>query len=90
MALDLLRLSLAQVTPEVIVFDAWYMAKEILGFHHRQVMSHRYKRRYTLKWPKKTAVNKIKQEIREKLESRVILKLSLEEVVEFLNPTLRG
>jgi len=32
MAVDLLRLSLAQVTPEVIVFDAWYMAKEILDF----------------------------------------------------------
>lgn len=63
---------------------------DFLGFHHRQVMSHRYKRRYTLKWPKKTAVNKIKQEIREKLESRIILKLSLEEVAELFNPTLRG
>ncbi len=63
---------------------------DFLGFHHRQVMSHRYKRRYTLKWPKKAAVNKIKQEIRENLESRAILKLSLEEVAELLNPTLRG
>jgi hypothetical protein len=32
MAVDMLRLSLAQVNPEVIVFDAWYMAKEILDF----------------------------------------------------------
>jgi len=63
---------------------------DFLGFHHRQVMSHRHKRRYTLKWPKKAAVNKIKQEIREKLGTRVILKLSLEEVVKLLNPTLRG
>lgn len=31
-AVDLLRLSLAQVTPEVIVFDSWYMAKDILEF----------------------------------------------------------
>ena len=31
-AVDLLRLSSAQVTPEVIVFDSWYMAKEILDF----------------------------------------------------------
>jgi len=31
-AVDLLRLSLAQVTPDVIVFDSWYMAKEILDF----------------------------------------------------------
>jgi len=25
---------------------------DFLGFHHRQVMSHRYKKRYTLKWHK--------------------------------------
>lgn len=31
-AVDLLRLSLIQVNPEAIVFDAWYMAKEILDF----------------------------------------------------------
>ncbi|MBU1941086.1 MAG: group II intron reverse transcriptase/maturase [Candidatus Thermoplasmatota archaeon] len=63
---------------------------DFLGFHHRPVMSHRYKRRYTLKWPRKAAVNKIKWDIREKLETRVILKLSLEEVVKLLNPVLRG
>jgi len=42
---------------------------DFLGFHHRQVMSHGYKRRYTLKWPKKVAVSKIKQEIRQNLDS---------------------
>ncbi len=31
-ALDLLRQSLAQVTPDAIVFDEWYMAKEITDF----------------------------------------------------------
>jgi len=31
-AVNLLRLSLTQVTPEAIVFDAWYMSKEILDF----------------------------------------------------------
>jgi hypothetical protein len=31
-ALDLLRMSLAQVYPEVIVFDAWYMSKELVDF----------------------------------------------------------
>jgi len=31
-AVDLLRLSLAWVEPEAIVFDSWYMAKEILDF----------------------------------------------------------
>ena len=31
-AVDLLRQSLSQVTPEAVVFDAWYMSKEILDF----------------------------------------------------------
>ena len=31
-AVDLLRLSLVQVDPEAVVFDSWYMAKEILDF----------------------------------------------------------
>ncbi len=31
-AVDLLRLSLVQVDPEAIVFDSWYMAKDILDF----------------------------------------------------------
>lgn len=32
LALDLLRKSLMQITPEVVVFDAWYMSKELLDF----------------------------------------------------------
>lgn len=31
-ALDLLRKSLMQVSPEVVVFDAWYMSKELVDF----------------------------------------------------------
>jgi len=31
-AVDLLRLSLSQVSPEAVVFDAWYTSKEILDF----------------------------------------------------------
>ena len=31
-ALDLLRVSLMQVHPEVVVFDAWYMSKELVDF----------------------------------------------------------
>ena len=29
-ALDLLRKSLLQITPEVVVFDAWYMSKVLV------------------------------------------------------------
>jgi len=32
LALDLLRRSLKQVSPEVVVFDAWYMSKELVDF----------------------------------------------------------
>ena len=32
LALDLIRKSLMQITPEVVVFDAWYMSREILDF----------------------------------------------------------
>jgi hypothetical protein len=31
-AVDLLRLSLSQVYPEAVVFDAWYMSKDVLDF----------------------------------------------------------
>ena len=31
-AVDLLRLSLVQVNPEAVVFDVWYMSKELLDF----------------------------------------------------------
>jgi SRSO17 transposase len=31
-ALDLMRMSLMQISPEVVVFDAWYMSKELVDF----------------------------------------------------------
>ena len=63
---------------------------DFLGFHHRQMMSKKYRKMYTQKWPKKEAVKKLKQKIREVLGTRVILKLSLDEVVKRINPILRG
>jgi hypothetical protein len=38
-ALDLLRKSLLQITPEVVVFDAWYMSKELVDFVHCRGLS---------------------------------------------------
>ena len=97
LGLELVKAKMAELnlelnTEKTKIVDMRYGKEgfDFLGFHHRQVMSHRYKKRYTLKWPKKAAVNKIKQKIREKLGARAILKLSLEEVVKLLNPTLRG
>jgi len=31
-ALDLIRMSLMQISPEAVVFDAWYMSKELVDF----------------------------------------------------------
>jgi len=63
---------------------------DFLGFHNRQVMSWKYKRRYTWNFPKKEAVREIKQKIKSALWTRRILKFSLDEVVQFINPILRG
>jgi len=63
---------------------------DFLGFHHRQSMSKRYRKRYTLKFPKKEAVKKLKQKVKEILGSRATLKLSMTEVINLVNPILRG
>jgi group II intron reverse transcriptase/maturase len=62
---------------------------DFLGFHHRQVMSWKYKKRYTNKWPKKTAVRKLLQKIGH-IGRRTTLNLSLEEIRDYINPILRG
>jgi group II intron reverse transcriptase/maturase len=63
---------------------------DFLGFYHRQAMSWKYKKHYTQKWPKKSAVKAVKVKIREMLGSRSILLLPLEEVIGLVNPLLRG
>lgn len=63
---------------------------DFLGFHNRQVMSFNYKRRYTQKWAKKEAVRKLKQKIKEMIGERAVLSLSLQEIIELINPILRG
>ncbi len=63
---------------------------DFLGFHHRQSMSKRYRKRYTVKFPRKESVKKLKRNVREMIGTRDILKLSLKEVTEIINPILRG
>jgi group II intron reverse transcriptase/maturase len=63
---------------------------DFLGFHHRQVMSIKYKKHYTQKWPKKDAVKKLKQKVKTILGTRSILPFSLEDVIGLVNPVLRG
>lgn len=63
---------------------------DFLGFHHRQSMSKKYRKRYTIKFPRKEAVKKLKHNVREMIGTRAILKLSLKEVIELINPSIRG
>ncbi len=63
---------------------------DFLGFHHRQSMSKKFRKRYTLKSPKKEAVKKLKQTVRKETSMRTTLVLPLEEIVKRINPTLRG
>ena len=63
---------------------------DFLGFHHRQKLSYRYKKWYTQKWPRKEALNKLRQGIRDRVQSRSILHYTIDEVIETINPLLRG
>jgi len=63
---------------------------DFLGFHHRQKFFQEYEKCYTLKWPKKSAVIGLKQKIKDILGTLTILHLSLDAVVELVNPLLRG
>lgn len=63
---------------------------DFLGFHHRRVKSRKYRRHYTHKWPSSKSMNSIRVKVRDFLGQRSILKWSIEEVVEKLNPILRG
>lgn len=69
------------------------MGKEgfnFLGFHHRRVKSRRNKRYYTQKWPSNKSMKNIRTKIKNFLGNRTILNWSLEEVLNVLNPILRG
>jgi RNA-directed DNA polymerase len=63
---------------------------DFLGFHIHRVKSRKYKKHFTQRWPSVTAMKRIRQKIREKINHRSISNLSIEEVVKLINPTLRG
>lgn len=62
---------------------------DFLGFHNRQSLSRKYGRYYTLYWPKKEAIAKLKLKIKEKTMRNNLL-IPLEDLVNILNPILRG
>jgi len=63
---------------------------DFLGYHNRQMMSWKYKKRFTLKFPTNKAMKNVKHKIAKVLGNRSNLKLSVEEIVKYLNPILRG
>ncbi len=63
---------------------------DFLGFQHRRKKSRKYKRYYTLKWPSTKAMKHIKATLKEFLGTPTIWTWSLEEVIQVINPILRG
>jgi len=61
-----------------------------LGFYHRRVKSKKYKKFYTQRWPGDKAMKSIRTSIRGLLANRAILNWSIDEVIQVLNPILRG
>jgi len=63
---------------------------DFLGFHHRRIKSRKYKKYYTQKRPSNKAMNNIRAKIRNILGPRAILNWSIDEVVNKVNPVLKG
>jgi group II intron reverse transcriptase/maturase len=63
---------------------------DFLGFHHRKVQSWRYKRYYLQKWPRAKAMKALREKIRYIAGGRYRLERTLQEVIDELNPILRG
>lgn len=62
---------------------------DFLGFHYRRRKG-KDRKYYTYMWPKAKAVEGLKAKVRDILSPRETLRLSVEEVVERLNPRIRG
>jgi group II intron reverse transcriptase/maturase len=63
---------------------------DFLGFHHRKVRSWRYGRYYLQRWPGRKAMKAIREKVRAIVGGRQRLDRSLQEVLDELNPVLRG
>lgn len=63
---------------------------DFLGFHHRKIHSWHYGRQYLQRWPGHKAMKTIREKVRTISGSRQRLKQSLKEIIDDLNPVLRG
>ena len=63
---------------------------DFLGFHHRMVWSQRYGRRFCQPWPSQRAMASVRSKVKAIAAPRFKLKWPMHEIVEELNPVLRG
>ena len=63
---------------------------DFLGFHHRRVRSHKYRKFYLQKWPGRKAMNRLRFKLKEVLDRRSNLVRDIDDIVKVLNPMLRG
>lgn len=66
---------------------------DFLGMHHRRMTNETSKGavyKETFQYPCKKAMKKMKQSVKEVLGHRAVLKWSMEELIEILNPKIRG
>src|SRR3989338_1010060 len=85
-----LNLSLNMEKTKIVDMTGGKDGFDFLGFHHRRVMSFKYKRMYAQHWPKKAAVAKFMRKIKEKIGTRAVLPFPLEDTVKLINPLIRG
>ena len=63
---------------------------DFLGFHHQKIRSWRYNKCYLQRWPGRKAVKAVRDKVRSVVGSRQGLHRSLKDVIDQLNPILRG
>ena len=85
-----LELELNEEKTEIVDTRWGKQGFNFLGFYLRQVKSKKYKKFYTQRWPGDKAMKNIRISIRGLLANRAILNWSIEEVMQVLNPILRG
>jgi len=85
-----LRLQLHPDKTRLVNLEEGHEGFDFLGFHHRKVRSWRYQRYYLQRWPRRKAMKAIREKIRSIVGHRNVLNWSLREVIDALNPVLRG